>query len=103
MGGYRGDLIAGEEPELCIRMREKGWRVWRMDAEMTLHDAELKFFSQWWRRALRGGYAFAQGAWLHGSAPERHFVYLSCRAWIWGIALPMACVMAGTAVWTVLF
>ena len=34
-GGYRDDLIAGEEPEMCLRLREKGWRIWRLDAEMT--------------------------------------------------------------------
>lgn len=36
-GGYREGLIAGEEPELCLRLRRAGWQVWRLDAEMTLH------------------------------------------------------------------
>ena len=46
-GGYREDMIAGEEPELCFRLRAAGWRVWRLDAEMTLHDAAMIHFSQW--------------------------------------------------------
>ncbi|MEM9139196.1 MAG: glycosyltransferase, partial [Pseudomonadota bacterium] len=50
VGGYRDDLIAGEEPELCVRLRAAGWRVWRLDAEMTLHDADMHRFGQWWRR-----------------------------------------------------
>ena len=54
-GGYRPDLIAGEEPELCVRLRAKGWKVWRLPAEMTLHDASMTRFGQWWRRTLRGG------------------------------------------------
>ena len=29
VGGYRAQLIAGEEPELCVRLREIGWKIWR--------------------------------------------------------------------------
>ena len=84
VGGFRDDLIAGEEPELCVRLRAKGWRIWRLDAEMALHDAAMTRFSQWWRRATRGGYAFAQGAHLHGAPPERHWVWEARRAWLVG-------------------
>jgi GT2 family glycosyltransferase len=94
-GRYRADLIAGEEPELCVRLRRAGWRIWRLDCEMTLHDAAMTRFSQWWWRALRGGYAFAQGAYLHGATPERHRVWESRRAWLWGLWLPLACFAAG--------
>ena len=66
-GGYRDDLIAGEEPELCLRLRRLGWSVWRLDEEMTLHDAAMTRFSQWWIRTRRAGHAFAEGAWLHGA------------------------------------
>ncbi len=62
VGGFRPELIAGEEPELCVRLRAKGWKVWRLDAEMTLHDAAMTRFSQWWRRSLRAGHAYAEGA-----------------------------------------
>lgn len=89
-GGYRDDLIAGEEPELCVRLRRAGWRVRRLDVEMTLHDAAMTRFVQWWRRAVRSGYAFAQGAWLHGAPPERHWVRESLSAWLWGLAIPFA-------------
>lgn len=95
VGGYREDMIAGEEPELCVRLRAAGWQIWRIDAEMTLHDAAITRLSQWWRRTLRSGYAFAQGAWLHGAAPERLWVWESFRAWFWGVGLPLACLGAG--------
>ena len=94
-GRFRGDVIAGEEPELCVRMRAAGWQVWRLDAEMSLHDAAMTRFGQWWHRAVRGGYAYAQGAYLHGAAPERHFVWERRRAWILGIWLPLACLAVG--------
>lgn len=87
-GGYRDDLIAGEEPELCVRLRKAGWRVHRLDAEMTLHDAAIFRFSQWWTRSKRAGHAFAEGAWLHGASPERHWVAQTWRAMAWGVFLP---------------
>ncbi|BBR55791.1 MULTISPECIES: glycosyltransferase family 2 protein [Pseudomonas] len=96
VNGYRADLIAGEEPELCVRLRAQGWKVWRLDAEMTLHDAAMTRFSQWWRRSLRGGYAFAEGAFLHGAAPERHWLRESRRAWVWGLGIPLATLLACT-------
>jgi glycosyltransferase involved in cell wall biosynthesis len=99
VGGYRDDLIAGEEPELCVRLRAAGWRVWRLDAEMTLHDAAMMQFGQWWKRAARAGYAYAQGAFLHGAPPERHWVWESRRAWLWGVWMPLAFLAASVAFW----
>src|SRR6267378_4357398 len=93
-GGYRESLIAGEEPELCVRLRAAGWRIWRLNAEMTTHDAGMARFSQWWKRNMRSGYAFAEGAQLHGAPPERHWVWESRRAWIWGVSLPIVCLSA---------
>src|SRR6185437_3392379 len=55
VGGYRDDVIAGEESELCIRLRRANWRIWRLDTEMALHDAAMTKFSQWWGRVERGG------------------------------------------------
>ncbi|MBJ7900393.1 MAG: glycosyltransferase [Cyanobacteria bacterium RI_101] len=60
VGGFNETLIAGEEPELCYRLRQRGWRVYRLDAEMTLHDAQMFSLGQWWRRAARAGHAFAE-------------------------------------------
>lgn len=68
VGGYDPTLIAGEEPDLCLRLRAKGGEVWRIDAEMTLHDAAMTRFSQWWKRSVRAGHAFAEGATRHGFA-----------------------------------
>ncbi|WP_347929602.1 glycosyltransferase family 2 protein [Pseudomonas helvetica] len=94
VSGFRADLIAGEEPELCVRLRANGWKVWRLADEMTLHDAAMTRFGQWWRRTLRGGYAFAEGAFLHGAAPEQHWQRESRRAWLWGLGVPLATMIA---------
>ena len=94
VGGYRDDLIAGEEPELCVRLRAAGWRVERLDAEMTLHDAAMTRFGQWWQRSRRAGHAFAEGAALHGAQPERHWVRETGRALFWGAGLPLVILLA---------
>ncbi len=58
--GYNPELIAGEEPEMCRRLREKGWRILHIDEPMTKHDLRMTHFSQYWRRATRCGHAYAQ-------------------------------------------
>jgi GT2 family glycosyltransferase len=90
VGGFREQLIAGEEPELCVRLRQAGWRVHRLALEMVLHDASMTRFSQWWRRAMRAGFAFAEGAWLHGLEREHHWVRETLRAIAYGGVLPLA-------------
>ena len=97
VGGFRDSLIAGEEPELCLRLRVAGGQVWRIGAEMTLHDAAITRFGQWWRRAVRAGHAFAEGAHLHGAGPERHWVAETRRAWVWGAVVPVGVIVAGVA------
>ena len=108
VGGYRDDLIAGEEPELCVRLRAAGWKIRRLALEATLHDAAMTRFSQWWKRATRAGYAFAQGADIHGTPPEHHWVWESRRARLWGIWLPLVCIAVsvmfppwGLAAWSI--
>lgn len=101
VGGFRDDLIAGEEPELCVRLRQKGWKVWRLDHEMTLHDAAMTTFFQWWKRSTRAGHAFAEGAYLHGGPPEYHWLKESRRSWGWGLVLPATIFLCATvfSVW----
>ncbi len=89
VNGYRNDLIAGEEPELSVRLRARGWTLLALADDMTLHDAAILRFSQWWQRTRRSGYAYAHGAQLHGAAPERHFMRETRRALAWGLVLPM--------------
>lgn len=92
VGGFREDMPAGEEPELCLRLRRAGRRIWRLDAPMATHDAAMTRFGQWCRRARRAGRAYAAGARLHGLGPERHYVRETVRALAWGAAAPLAIV-----------
>jgi GT2 family glycosyltransferase len=90
--GFTETLIAGEEPELCLRLRRQGWKIFRLDAEMTLHDADMTRFDQWWKRVLRAGHAYAEGAWLQGHSPERHWVKESRSIWVWGGIVPLVAI-----------
>lgn len=94
VGGFNPTLIAGEEPELCVRLRQAGGKILRIDAEMALHDAQIMHFSQWWKRSIRNGHAYAEGAWLHGKPPEKHWVKESRRIWLWGLILPFIAVFS---------
>lgn len=89
-GGYLNSLIAGEEPELCVRLREAGSTVWALDAEMVLHDLNMMHFTQWWRRCVRTGYAFAEVSLLHAGSSLSPWRRSVLRAIFWAGALPLA-------------
>jgi GT2 family glycosyltransferase len=88
VGGFRPEVIAAEDDELCLRLRRHGGRIVMLDEGMVWHDADMTRFGQWWQRARRAGHAYAQGAHLHGRGPERHFVRDTRRILGWGLLVP---------------
>ncbi|HVQ39704.1 MAG TPA: glycosyltransferase [Pyrinomonadaceae bacterium] len=69
VSGYDERLIAGEEPEMCARMRAQGFSIQHIDEPMTGHDLAITHFSQYWKRAFRTGHAYAEvSQHLRGSA-----------------------------------
>jgi GT2 family glycosyltransferase len=89
VGGYNPSIIAAEDDELCLRIRGQGWKVLRIDADMTLHDMAMTRFAQWWKRAVRCGHAYAEGVARYGRTPERHFVRQMRSTIFWGLLLPL--------------
>jgi GT2 family glycosyltransferase len=87
VGGFDPMMMAGEEPELCLRLRRAGYRVERLDHDMTLHDADIHSFEAWWKRAVRSGYAYTLGLMKHGR--EGYCVREVLRALVWGGGLPL--------------
>src|SRR5947207_14699000 len=72
VGGYNPSVIGGEEPEMCVRLRARGWKIHRIDTEMTFHNAAMTRFGQWWTRNVRAGHAYAEGFAMHGGPPGHH-------------------------------
>lgn len=97
IGGYRDDVIAAEDDEMCQRLRKAGWQIHRLGAEMCWHDAAITRFGQWWRRSVRAGHGFAQVGALHSD----HFTGERRRVLVWGLLLP-ALALIGLAVAPVL-
>lgn len=60
VNGYDATMIAGEDPDFAHRVIKAGFRILRLDAEMTLHDAAMTRVGQWWRRTSRSGHAYAE-------------------------------------------
>lgn len=94
--GFDPTFICGEEPQLCLRLRQAGLRVLRLNQEMTLHDAAMTSWKQWWKRSTRGGWAYAEGADRYGDTPEAYNVKQDRSNLAWGFAFPLA--VAGLAI-----
>jgi GT2 family glycosyltransferase len=87
--GFNPTVVAGEEPEMCFRLRQKGWKIYRLDHEMTMHDANITKFSQWWKRAVRSGHAYAQGYALHRNSKEPFCAAETQKIWLWSAIIPL--------------
>jgi GT2 family glycosyltransferase len=90
VGGFDSSLIAGEEPDLCFRLRRNGWNIQRLNVEMTLHDANMKDLRQWWQRNVRSGYATAEARHRRGQEePDLRRKVLSNLFWGLPIGWPL--------------
>ena len=95
VGGFDANIMAGEEPELCQRLRAQGFKVLRLEAEMVLHDAAMTRWIQWWRRTVRTGYGMAEFAARPGSSKQFEMRFVR-SALTWGLVFP-ALTLAGMA------
>jgi glycosyltransferase involved in cell wall biosynthesis len=97
-GGFDDGLMAGEEVELCLRLRARGNKVLRIDAEMTLHDAAMLRFGQWWRRSVRTGYGLAACQHATRNTATPLWKRENNSNWLYGLVLPAVALAA--APWT---
>ena len=89
LGGFRADVIAGEDSELGVRMGLAGYKVTKIDHPMATHDAGMKTFRQWWRRAVRAGHAIGQRYAINGHSAVRDCARERNSTIGWGIGLPI--------------
>ncbi len=94
--GFDENFVAGEEPELGLRLAREGWKIERIDCEMTIHDADITRFSQWWQRCRRAGQAFLQGYLVHGKGSEHFWRREALRPLIWAGLIPALALGAST-------
>jgi glycosyltransferase involved in cell wall biosynthesis len=92
--GFNPIVIAGEEPDLCYRLRQKGGRIRRIDHIMTYHDAAITKFSQWWKRAKRTGHAYGQGYDLHKEDKSGYYKGERRKILQWSLVLPLIVILA---------
>jgi GT2 family glycosyltransferase len=93
VGLFDAGLRAGEEPELCFRLRQRGWKIWRIDAPMTVHDMAMTTLGQWMRRARRSGQGYAQAfARTRGGAQPLYRRQL-ISAMLWAVGIPAAAIL----------
>lgn len=85
--GFNPAVVAGEEPELCFRLRAAGYQIMRIDHEMTFHDINMSYFKQWWKRSWRSGFGAADVAQRVG-ATDSLFRKQNRSAVIWGAIIP---------------
>ena len=101
VGGYNDSVIAAEDDELSIRLRRDVGRIVRIRECSTTHDAEMHSFLQWWNRAVRCGYAYAQVGRMHRDLQQaRYFTKEENRTLLWGFAVPAIAVALSVVHWS---
>jgi glycosyltransferase involved in cell wall biosynthesis len=66
--GYNEQLVAGEDPELALRMRLKGGTILQLDKPMTQHDLGMRSITQYLKRSYRTGYGYAAVYEMHSKS-----------------------------------
>jgi len=89
VGGFNEEAIAGEEPDLGVRLGLAGHSIIKIDRSMATHDAQMLRFGQWWKRAVRGGHALAHRYARHGKTRFRDGEREIRSVLFWGFALPL--------------
>ena len=72
-------------------MRQRDYRILRIDAEMTLHDANITRFGATTGRTVRSGHAYAEGFALHRREPGGYCAKQVRSNLMWGAVLPALC------------
>jgi GT2 family glycosyltransferase len=89
VGGFNEQAIAGEEPDLGVRLGLAGYSIIKIDQPMATHDAQITRFGQWWRRAVRSGHALAHRYARHGNTKFRDGRREIRSVLFWGFLLPL--------------
>jgi GT2 family glycosyltransferase len=89
IGGFNPKIIAGEDPELCYRLRKEGWKIWQINTLMGVHDSKILTFSQFLKRSMRTGYAYQQISCMYCKTDEKLFFKENLSNWFYGGLIPL--------------
>ncbi len=98
-GGYNAALVAGEEADLCNRIRTLGFAVRRVDCPMGEHDSGIDSIRPWWTRAVRVGHAYAKAVKERGGDGDPRLRRQVLSAALWGGALPVLMLASAVVTW----
>jgi GT2 family glycosyltransferase len=99
VGGFAPGLAAGEEGELCHRLRQRNGKIVRLAVPMATHDAGPLGFKSWWRRRIRYGRASTETRQFEGLDAARPRRRAAARALAWGALFPSGCLVAAGCLW----
>lgn len=94
VNGYDESLIAGEDPDLSYRVRRQGWTIYRITADMVVHDLNMNSFRHYCRRAFRSGHAYAEIGLRYRKGKEKFFLRQLLRICL-GATIPAAVIFFG--------
>lgn len=98
-GGWPVRLIAGEEPDLSFRLRDRGWRILRLSCEATRHDVAMTRFGQYWKRSVRSGHAYAEVGLANRRGAGRGWARRCLNILAYGLVLPIMLVASAILWW----
>jgi len=87
-GGYNPIVIAAEDDELSIRIRDSGFKIYRIKKLCALHDANISKIRQWWKRAMRTGHGYIDVYMLHRKNNEKYFQREIKSLFFYGFIIP---------------
>jgi GT2 family glycosyltransferase len=100
-GGWCDGMIAGEELDLSVRMRSRGWKLHRLPAAMCTHDIGISRLREFWKRSFRSGYSYASLSFLHAKSGPRRWRSRAVGNIAYGVVLPGMFPLALTPVWPI--
>ncbi len=94
VAGFNEEMIGGEEPDLCSRIRAIGFGIYRLDREMAIHDSAMFHFHQWWTRQVRSGHSYLELQSLQSEGWRSSWARQIASILMFGCAIPVVILLA---------
>jgi cellulose synthase/poly-beta-1,6-N-acetylglucosamine synthase-like glycosyltransferase len=92
-GSWSSDTINAEDIDASLRLRKLGYDIVRLATPMTLHDARMTRFGEYFRRAVRAGYGYLEVGLRYRHGPGRFLLRRAASALFYAGVVPVAVVV----------